>query len=113
LVELATGLLGVEAELARQCLEELVQEEGAVAEPLPNAPESPIDQQAPRDRAIWLVPFHRAELALAGGLVRLLEASVDRLPWSQAVDWPVALDWLRQRTGINLAPEQAAAVRLR
>jgi exodeoxyribonuclease V alpha subunit len=33
LVELATGLLGVEAELARQCLEELVQEEGVVAEP--------------------------------------------------------------------------------
>jgi exodeoxyribonuclease V alpha subunit len=58
------------------------------------------------------VPFHRAEVALASGLVRLLEASVDRLPWSQAVDWPVALDWLRQRTGVNLAPEQAAAVRL-
>jgi exodeoxyribonuclease V alpha subunit len=112
LVELATGLLGVEAELARQCLEELVQEDGVVAEPLPKAPESPIDQQAPRDRAIWLVPFHRAERVLAGGLLRLLDAPTDRLPWSQAVDWTVALDWLRRRTGVALAPEQEAAVRL-
>jgi exodeoxyribonuclease V alpha subunit len=58
------------------------------------------------------VPFHRAEVALAGGLLRLLDASVDRPPWFQTVDWTVALDWLRQRTGVTLAPEQAAAVRL-
>src|SRR6266508_4035246 len=31
----ATELLGVDAELARRCLEELVAEEGVVAEPLP------------------------------------------------------------------------------
>jgi exodeoxyribonuclease V alpha subunit len=112
LVANATGLLEVEDRLTRQCLEELIQEEGVVAEPLPTAPQSPIDQQAPRDRAIWLVPFHRAELALAGGLARLLDASVDRLASFQTVDWTVALDWLRQRTGVTLAPEQAAAVRL-
>jgi AAA domain len=83
-----------------------------VAEPLPSTPQALIDRQAPRDRVIWLVPFHRAELALAGGLLRLLDASVDRLASFQTVDWTVALDWLRQRTGVTLAPEQEAAVRL-
>jgi exodeoxyribonuclease V alpha subunit len=112
LVAKATGLLEVEGELTRQCLEELVQEEGVVAEPLPTAPQSPIDQQAPRDRAIWLVPFHRAEVALAGGLLRLLQAPGDRLAGFHKVDWTVALDWLRQTTGMTLAPEQDAAVRL-
>jgi exodeoxyribonuclease V alpha subunit len=110
LVEQATGLLGVDAELAQQCLEELIQEEGVVAEPLaaqlsPGVPDG-------TGRAVWLVPFHRAESALAGGLRRLLEAPVDRLAGFQTVDWPVALDWLRQRTGVTLAPEQEAAVRL-
>jgi exodeoxyribonuclease V alpha subunit len=112
LVAKATGLLEVEGGLTSRCLEELIQEEGVVAEPLPTAPQSPIDQQAPTDRAIWLVPFHRAEVALAGGLLRLLDASVDRLASFQTVDWTVALDWLRQRTGVTLAPEQEAAVRL-
>jgi exodeoxyribonuclease V alpha subunit len=112
LVTKATGLLEVEDELAGRCLEELIAEEGVVAEPLTTAPESPIDQQAPRDRAIWLVPFHRAEVALAGGLLRLLQAPADRLASFQAVDWPVPLDWLRQRTGVTLAPEQEEAVRL-
>jgi exodeoxyribonuclease V alpha subunit len=112
LVAKATGLLEVEDGLTSRCLEELIQEEGVVAEPLPNTPQSPIDQQAPADRAIWLVPFHRAELALAGGLRRLLEAPVDRLASFQTVDWAVALDWLRRSTGVTLAPEQEAAVRL-
>jgi exodeoxyribonuclease V alpha subunit len=110
LVTKATELLGVEAGLAERCLEELIAEEGVVAEPLPTAV-SP-DVREGTGRAIWLVPFHRAERALAGGLLRLLEAPVDRLPWAQAVDWTVALDWLHQRTGVTLAPEQEAAVRL-
>ena len=110
LVAKATGLLGVDAELAGRCLEELVAEEGVVAEPLP-ADVSP-DAAAGTGRAIWLVPFHRAEVALAGGLLRLLGAPSDRLPWSQAVDWTVALDWLGRSMGVTLAPEQAAAVRL-
>jgi exodeoxyribonuclease V alpha subunit len=110
LVAKATGLLGVDTVLAGRCLEELVAEEGVVAEPLPAAV-SP-DAAAGTDRAVWLVPFHRAEVALAGGLLRLLRAPSDRLPWSQAVDWTVALGWLRRTTGVTLAPEQEAAVRL-
>jgi exodeoxyribonuclease V alpha subunit len=110
LVTKATELLGVDTGLAERCLEELVAEEGVVAEPLP-AQLSP-EVQARPERAIWLIPFHRAEVALAGGLVRLLEAPADRLASFQAVDWTVALDWLHQTTGMTLAPEQAEAVRL-
>jgi len=108
LVTKATGLLGVDGELAGRCLEELIEEEGVVAEPLPASPTDPEDT----GRAVWLVPFNRAEVALAAGLLRLLDASRDRLPWSQKVDWTVALDWLRRMTGVTLAPEQEAAVRL-
>jgi exodeoxyribonuclease V alpha subunit len=110
LVAAATELLGVDSGLAERCLEELVAEEGVVAEPLPDAV-SP-DVREGTGRAIWLVPFHRAERALAGGLLRLLEAPVDRLASFQAVDWTVALDWLRRTTGLTLAPEQESAVRL-
>jgi exodeoxyribonuclease V alpha subunit len=106
----ATELLGVDTALAEHCLEELVAEEGVVADPLPTA----VSRDAPTGgaRAIWLVPFHRAETALASGLLRLLDAPVDRLGSFQAVDWPVALDWLRQTIGVTLAPEQEVAVRL-
>jgi exodeoxyribonuclease V alpha subunit len=110
LVAGATGLLGVDAELARRCLEELVAEEGVVAEPFPAAG-SPRGPEG-TGRGVWLVPFHRAEAALAGGLRRLLGAPADRLAGFQAVDWPVALDWLRRTTGVTLAREQEAAVRL-
>jgi exodeoxyribonuclease V alpha subunit len=110
LVEQATGLLGVDAELAQQCLEELIQEEGVVAEPLAAQLSSGVPEGT--GRAIWLVPFHRAEVALAGGLRRLLEAPIDRLAWAHAVDWAVALSWLHQSTGMALAPEQEAAVQL-
>jgi exodeoxyribonuclease V alpha subunit len=111
LVAAATELLGVDPGLAERCLEELVAEEGVVAEPLPTAAVSPGLPEG-TGRAIWLVPFHRAERALAAGLLRLLEDPADRLAWSQAVNWTVALDWLRRTTGVTLAPEQEAAVRL-
>jgi exodeoxyribonuclease V alpha subunit len=110
LVTKATGLLGVEVELAGRCLEELVVEEGVVAEPLPADVSPGVPEGA--GRAVWLVPFHRAESALAAGLLRLLDAPVDRLASFQAVDWTVALDWLHQTMGVTLAPEQQAAVRL-
>ena len=104
----ATGLLGVDAGLAGRCLQELVAEQGVVVEPLPAAGSS----ADPQGRSVWLVPFHRAEVALAAGLLRLLGAPADRLEVFHGVDWTVALDWLRRATGVTLAPEQQAAVRL-
>src|SRR4029453_9512267 len=68
--------------------------------------------QARPERAVWLIPFHRDEVALAGGRGRLVEAPAGRLASFQAVDWTVALAWLHQTTGMTLAPEQAEAVRL-
>ncbi len=62
--------------------------------------------------AVYLVPFHRAEVALAAQLMRLLRTDQDRMPAFQDVAWDKALAWLRGRTGTDLAPEQEAAVKL-
>jgi exodeoxyribonuclease V alpha subunit len=107
----ATELLGVDAELAGRCLEELVAAEEVAAAPLPATTDS-ADGPAGMLRAVYLVPFHRAEVGLAAGLLRLLRAPLDRLAGFQEVDWRVALDWLGRTTGVTLSPEQAAAVRL-
>jgi exodeoxyribonuclease V alpha subunit len=61
LVTKATELLDVDTGLAGRCLEELVAEEGVVAEPLPA--HVPPEVQARPERAVWLIPFHRAEVA--------------------------------------------------
>ncbi len=62
--------------------------------------------------AVYLVPFHRAEVSLANGLLRLLQAPMERLSAFGAVDWDKAGAWLRATTGSTLAPAQAEAVRL-
>jgi exodeoxyribonuclease V alpha subunit len=104
LIAKAAELLGVEAALAETCLEELAQDEGVVMEYLPG-PEGEVT-------AVYLVPFHRAEVSLANGLLRLLHAPVERLPAFQNVNWEAAVSWLHQTTGSALAPEQEQAVRL-
>ncbi|MGV9600990.1 SF1B family DNA helicase RecD2 [Streptosporangium sandarakinum] len=100
----AVKILSVPAELTGACLEELITEEGVVREEVPAG-----DGAVP---AVYLLPFHRAELSLASSLRSLLHASSDRLGVFSGVDWDVALDWLGKRTGADLAPEQAHAVRL-
>jgi exodeoxyribonuclease V alpha subunit len=100
----ATTILEVPAELAARCLDDLVAEEGVVRETLSGL-DGPVS-------AIYLVPFHRAELSLANSLLALLRERADRMPHFAAVDWAKALGWLRERTGTDLAPEQEQAVRL-
>lgn len=103
----AVKLLQVDTGLVIECLAELAEDpEGVVREKVPS-PEGgePIT-------AIYLVPFHRAEVALAAQVQRLLRTPEDRLPAFQDVDWDKALTWLAGRTGATLAPEQEAAVRL-
>jgi len=107
LIATATEILGVEAPLAETCLEELSGEEGVVMEYLQLA-----DESGERVTAVYLVPFHRAEVSLAGGLARLLSAPAERLPGFTTVDWDAASAWLQKTTGSTLAPEQAEAVRL-
>ncbi|KJS52660.1 helicase [Streptomyces rubellomurinus subsp. indigoferus] len=98
-------LLQVDVGLVIDCLAELVAAEGVVRESVPGEGGEPIT-------AVYLVPFHRAEISLANQLLRLLRSDTDRMPWFGNVDWPVALEWLAKRTGAQLAPEQEQSVRL-
>ncbi|MDI3404305.1 SF1B family DNA helicase RecD2 [Streptomyces cavernicola] len=103
----AVKLLQVDTGLVIDCLAELAgEEEGVVREQVPGpAGDEPVT-------AVYLVPFHRAELSLSAQVLRLLRTEEDRMPAFQDVDWDKALAWLRQRTGAELAPEQEEAVRL-
>ncbi|MBO0651510.1 ATP-dependent RecD-like DNA helicase [Streptomyces triculaminicus] len=103
----AVKLLQVDTGLVIDCLGELAaDEEGVVRESVPGP-----DGGEPVT-AVYLVPFHRAELSLAGQLARLLRTEEDRLAAFQDVDWDKALTWLAGRTGAELAAEQQQAVRL-
>ncbi|MFC5668433.1 ATP-dependent RecD-like DNA helicase [Kitasatospora misakiensis] len=98
-------LLQVDVGLVIDSLAELVAAEGVVREQVPGEGGEPVT-------AVYLVPFHRAEISLANQLLRLLRADTDRMPWFADVDWPAALGWLARRTGAELAPEQEQSVRL-
>ncbi|MET9293984.1 ATP-dependent RecD-like DNA helicase [Streptomyces sp. NPDC003077] len=105
----AVKLLQVEIGLVIDCLAELAQDpEGVVRETLP----SPSGDDAEPVKAIYLVPFHRAELSLAGRVRHLLRCEEDRMPAFRSVAWDKALTWLERRTGAQLAPEQEEAVKL-
>ncbi|MYT28208.1 MULTISPECIES: ATP-dependent RecD-like DNA helicase [unclassified Streptomyces] len=103
----AVKLLQVDTGLVIDCLAELAEDpEGVVREKVPGAEDGdPVS-------GVYLVPFHRAEISLAGRLSRLLRTDDDRMPAFHGVDWERALAWLARRTGAQLAPEQQAAVRL-
>ncbi|MFD8196996.1 SF1B family DNA helicase RecD2 [Streptomyces wuyuanensis] len=100
-------LLQVDTGLVIDCLAELAgEEEGVVREQVPSP-----DGGDPVT-AVYLVPFHRAELSLSAQLSRLLRTDEDRMPAFRDVAWDKALAWLADRTGAELAPEQEQAVRL-
>ncbi|MER6050866.1 ATP-dependent RecD-like DNA helicase [Streptomyces sp. BHT-5-2] len=103
----AVKLLQVDTGLVIDCLAELAEDpEGVVREKVPGA------EGGDPVTGVYLVPFHRAEISLAGRLTRLLRTGDDRMPSFQGVDWDRALAWLARRTGARLAAEQQAAVRL-
>ncbi|MFC8272433.1 ATP-dependent RecD-like DNA helicase [Streptomyces sp. NPDC057271] len=102
----AVKLLQVDTGLVIECLAELAEDpEGVVRESVPGPEGLPVT-------AVYLIPFHRAELSLAGQTRRLLHAPEDRMAAFRDVAWDKALAWLADRTGASLAPEQEAAVRL-
>ncbi|MEC3994310.1 ATP-dependent RecD-like DNA helicase [Actinacidiphila sp. DG2A-62] len=104
----AVKLLQVDTGLVIDCLAELAaEEEGVVRERLPSP-----EPGGEAVTAVYLVPFHRAEISLAAQLLRLLRGPEDRMPAFQEVDWDKALSWLAGATGADLAPEQQEAVRL-
>ncbi|MCX4783454.1 SF1B family DNA helicase RecD2 [Streptomyces sp. NBC_01264] len=103
-------LLQVDAGLVIDCLAELVTEDGVVRESVPGPDGEPVT-------AVYLVPFHRAEVSLANQLLRLLRTEADKMPAfgsrsPKPVDWAKALAWLAARTGAELALEQQEAVKL-
>jgi exodeoxyribonuclease V alpha subunit len=104
----AAKILEVDRELVDPCLDELVADEGVVRESVPASN----DPTGGTVAAVYLVPFHRAERSLAGGLLDLLNSRLERLPAFAEVDWPKALGWLRTRTGQDLAAGQLDAVKL-
>ncbi|MEU9354164.1 ATP-dependent RecD-like DNA helicase [Streptomyces griseoloalbus] len=108
----AVKLLQVDTGLVIECLAELA------AEPEEGEDPGVVREKVPDPRggdpvtAVYLVPFHRAEVALSAQLLRLLRTDEDRMPAFRDVAWDKALGWLKGRTGTELAPEQEAAVRL-
>ncbi len=106
LIAEAIKILQVDTGAVIDCLAELVDEEGVVRERLPG------DDDDEPITAIYLVPFHRAEIALANQLRSLLNGATDRMPAFADVDWDRALAWLRGQTGADLAPAQQEAVQL-
>jgi exodeoxyribonuclease V alpha subunit len=108
LVTDAAKILEVPADLIAPRVADLAAEEGAVIEILP----VPGAAAAEPLRAVYLPPFFHAERSLATALRNLLATGKDRLPAFQSVEWDKALGWLKARTGADLAPEQADAVKL-
>jgi len=108
LIREAAKILEVDRELISPCLEGLLTGGGAIRELVP-ASNGALGVTVP---AVYLMPFHRAECSLAGGLLGLLNTRQERLPAFTGVDWPKALGWLHTRAGLHLAPAQQEAVRL-
>src|SRR5664279_5422907 len=106
LIREAVKILQVDTGLVIDCLADLVTTDGVVRELIPDP------AAGEPTAAVFLVPFHRAEISLAGQLGTLARTGADRLPAFAGVDWDQALGWLHRRTGIELTPEQEAAVRL-
>jgi exodeoxyribonuclease V alpha subunit len=63
-------------------------------------------------QAVYLPPFYHSERSLASSLTRLSSSGADKLKAFQQVDWDRAFTWLKTKTGADLAPEQADAVKL-
>ncbi|CAL9467727.1 ATP-dependent RecD-like DNA helicase [Streptomyces sp. enrichment culture] len=108
----AVKLLQVDTGLVIECLAELAADPGDGEDPGVVREKVPDPEGGDPVTAVYLVPFHRAELSLSAQLLRLLRSDEDRMPGFRDVAWDKALGWLKGRTGADLAPEQEEAVRL-
>ncbi|GAA4800834.1 SF1B family DNA helicase RecD2 [Streptomyces ziwulingensis] len=108
----AVKLLQVDTGLVIECLGELAAEPEEGEDPGVVREKVPDPEGGDPVTAVYLVPFHRAELSLAATVRRLLRTDEDRMPAFRQVAWDKALGWLKGRTGVDLAPEQEAAVKL-
>jgi exodeoxyribonuclease V alpha subunit len=99
----AAGLLGVDAPPVRQAVAVLCKTGEVVA----------ATRDGASDLVLALTPFARAESGLASGLRTLMSAGNGARLGSifRQVQWTAAFDWLAERHGLRLAPEQEAGVR--
>jgi len=96
LVTRAAELLGVAAAACQEQLAQLVARAALVAD----------------GEAIYLPPFHQAEVSV-GRKLRLLQTSArDRLEQFRSIDWARAFAWLQEQSALTLAPSQMQAVRM-
>ncbi|HEX3270371.1 MAG TPA: ATP-dependent RecD-like DNA helicase [Ktedonobacterales bacterium] len=107
----AAQILSVDSALIQPALEALITDGGVMRERLTTQSVHEPEENASVE-AVYLLPFYRAEVSLANGLLRLLGAPSDRLASFQTVNWESALGWLSEKTGATLAPEQVEAVQL-
>ena len=96
LKRLAVKLLDVPEDLIGSALETELAEQTVTADTVGGTP------------CVFLSGLYRAERAVAGHLRRLCAAA---LPWPE-IDAARALPWVEARTGLQLAPSQADAVRV-
>ena len=96
----ASGILEVPEPACQEQLALLVQQDEVTAE------------DDGRSVAIYLPPFYRAELGVAGKLHRMQAAARDRLAAFQALEWDKAYTWIDQTSSIQLTDQQKAAIRM-
>jgi exodeoxyribonuclease V alpha subunit len=113
LVAEAAKILAVPANLIEPLIPDLAEEELAVRDEIP-VHSAAQDGAVAADpvQAVYLPPFYHSERSLASSLRRLFSAGADRLKAFQTVHWDKAFTWLKNKTGTDLAPEQAEAVKL-
>jgi exodeoxyribonuclease V alpha subunit len=96
LVPLAEELVEVSKELVRTALDLELAEGAVIADSVGETP------------CVFLAGLHRAERGIAERLMRLVNGA---LPWP-SIDADKAIPWIEQRTGLELATTQKAAIRL-
>jgi exodeoxyribonuclease V alpha subunit len=64
------------------------------------------------DQAIYLPPFHAAEVGVANRLKRMLSSDTDRLAAFRRVDWDALMAILDRQTSIQLTDQQKKAVKV-
>lgn len=117
LVARATGLLEVPPERVLEAIESLRQSEQVHVERVEEImSERGIPVRAVAgEKAVYLTPFHYAEVGVANRLRRLVESAGDSLLGSRLYtfrqfDWPSAFATIQEQTGVNLNAGQRQAV---
>ncbi|HEX2922436.1 MAG TPA: ATP-dependent RecD-like DNA helicase, partial [Chloroflexota bacterium] len=98
LVAKSAELLEAPTERVETAIDQLVAEQGVWSEP------------TEEHEALYLPPLHFAEVGVCNRIKSLMEFLGDRLRQFQKVDFDTALNWLKDRDGVELSDRQREAV---